>query len=143
MKRVLISGGWDLMHYNHLLTLRHAKTLGDWLSVHVLSDERMREKKGDNRPFMPVIDRMAILWEFRCVDDVFSIPGKDYPLFKAIEKCSPDIVVLNQTEQKDLSKEAVYCDERGIKIVYVERINDGVSTTSLMEKFSRPDKNIS
>ena len=92
MKKVLISGGWDLLHYNHILTLKKAKSFGDYLVVNTMSDERMKLKKGEDRPFYPLRERMMILSELKCVDEVISVPGTEYPLFKAIEQARPDIV---------------------------------------------------
>lgn len=137
MKKVLISGGWDLMHYNHILVLRYAKTFGDYLVVNVMSDERMRAKKGDGRPLVPLQQRMAILSELRCVDEVIGIAGEGYPLFSAIELAKPNIVLINVTENQDVSDEKQFCAERGIELVEIERLNDGVSTTDLIERWRR------
>lgn len=137
MTRVLISGGWDLMHYNHVLILRHAKSLGDWLTVHCVSDERMRLKKGEDRPFMKLRERIEVLEELRCVDEVITVPGDHYPLFDAIDMAKPDIVLINVTENPDISKERAYCAERGIKLVEVERINEGVSTSALLARMKK------
>lgn len=131
--KVLISGGWDLMHYNHIKTLQMVKQLGSYLVVNVLSDERMRAKKGKDRPFIPLRERMAILTELKCVDEVISIPGVEYPLFHAIEQVKPDIVCINIDEQPDIAKEKAYCAASNITLYSIHRIDDGVSTTKLIE----------
>ena len=132
MKKVLISGGWDLLHYNHVLTLKRAKSFGDYLVVNVISDERMKLKKGEGRPFYPLKERMMILNELRCVDEVISIPGTEYPLFRAIEQTRPNIVLINTTENQDISKEKEFCKKLGVQLIEIERIDDGVSTTKLI-----------
>ena len=133
MLKVLISGGWDLMHDNHVQTLRKAKEFGDYLVVNVLSDERMHKKKGIHRPFQPLAERMNVVRELRCVDEVISIPGEKYPLYKAIDAAKPDIVLINIDEQPDISNEENYCRARRIRVIGLHRIDEGVSTTKLVE----------
>lgn len=134
MKKVLISGGWDLMHYNHVKTLQMCKEMGDYLIVNVLSDERMKHKKGENRPLIPLEERMGILRELRCVDEVISIPGKEYPLYKAIAQIEPDIVCINIDEQPDIKNEIAFGKQFGAEVVGIHRIDDSVSTTKLIER---------
>lgn len=134
MKRVLISGGWDLMHYNHVKTLQLAKSFGDHLIVNVLSDARMRAKKGKDRPLIPAKERMGVLLELRCVDEVISVPGEAYPLYQAIDLVKPDIVLINIDEQPDIRKEKAYCDASGVELIGIHRIDNGVSTTKILEK---------
>lgn len=135
MRKVLISGGWDLMHVNHIKTLRAAKAMGDFLVVNVLSDERMKAKKGPNRPITPLAERMEIMRELRCVDQVICIPGDQYPLFKAIDYVQPDIVCINIDEQPNIDVEVAYCKNSKTEVVGIQRIDDGVSTTKLIERF--------
>ena len=134
MTRVLISGGWDLMHYNHVLTLQQAKALGDCLIVHCVSDERMKAKKGQGRPLMTLKERIGVLLELKCVDEVFSIPGEHYPLYDAIDACNPNVVVHNVEENPDVADLQEYCDDRGIKLSLTHRINEGASTSDLLNK---------
>lgn len=135
MKIGFISGGWDLMHYNHVKTLNMVKKQCDKLIVNVLSDERMIKKKGPNRPLIPLKERMYIVSNIRCVDEVMSIPGEDYPIFKAIDQVEPDFIFINIDEQPDISKEVEYCKGKRTKIVPIHRIDDGISTTKLIETF--------
>lgn len=137
MKKILISGGWDLMHDNHVKTLRMVKELGDYLIVNVLSDERMKLKKGPQRPLIPLAERMDILKELRCVDEVISIPGEGYPLYDAIAITQPDIVCVNIDETTDTAHERKYCDIHGIRFIGIHRIDDGVSTTKLIERLKK------
>lgn len=133
MKKGLISGGWDLMHYNHVKTLQMVKAKCDYLIVNVLSDERMKAKKGSDRPLIPLKERMGILKELRSVDEVISIPGEDYPLYKAIDMVKPDFVFINIDEQPDILKEVEYCKGTNTEVVGIHRIDDGISTTKLIK----------
>lgn len=64
----MVSGGFDPLHLGHLIHFQSAKALGDKLVVVIDGDEFLRNKKG--KPFMPVEDRVAIIKELRCVDEV-------------------------------------------------------------------------
>lgn len=136
--RVLISGGWDLMHYNHVKTLQNAKKYGDYLIVNVLTDKRMRFKKGEGRPLIPLKQRMEVLRAMAVVDEVICVDnGKEYPLLKAIDKVKPDIVLINIDEQKDISEEVKHCEESNTRVIGIHRIDNGISTTKLFARFKK------
>ena len=68
MKIVLVSGGFDPIHSGHIQYFAAAKKLGDILVVGVNSDAWLTRKKG--RPFMPAIERTALVEGLRVVDKV-------------------------------------------------------------------------
>ena len=68
MKIVLVTGGFDPVHSGHIAYFKAAKKLGDYLVVGVNSDAWLTRKKG--APFMPVWERVALLQEFKCIDQV-------------------------------------------------------------------------
>lgn len=69
-KIVLANGCFDLFHVGHVRYLAGAKTLGDFLVVGINSDERVRDLKGNGRPFMPENERAEILAALGAVDAV-------------------------------------------------------------------------
>jgi len=74
---VLANGAFDLFHVGHLRYLRGAKELGDILVVAVNDDESVRALKGNNRPVVPLEDRMTIVAAMEPVDYV--VPSPDPP----------------------------------------------------------------
>jgi cytidyltransferase-like protein len=68
MKIVLITGGFDPLHSGHIAYFKAAKKLGDRLIVGVNSDAWLTRKKGS--PFMPVWERVTLIQELKCVDQV-------------------------------------------------------------------------
>ena len=74
-KVVLVTGGFDPLHSGHIAYFKSAKELGDKLVVGLNSDEWLRRKKG--RPFMPFEERMAVVKELSCVDQVISFDDAD------------------------------------------------------------------
>ena len=63
------SGVYDLFHIGHLNVLKRAKSQCDRLIVAVTSDELSLSRKG-KAPIIPLEERMAIISELSCVDEV-------------------------------------------------------------------------
>jgi len=70
--KVFVNGTFDVLHYGHLKLLESARELGDILYVAIDTDERIKEKKGDNRPFHNLIERKEMLESIKYVNKVFS-----------------------------------------------------------------------
>ncbi|MGD0977295.1 MAG: adenylyltransferase/cytidyltransferase family protein [Minisyncoccia bacterium] len=113
-KIVLASGAWDLFHIGHATYLEKAKDLGDILIVGVDSDEKVRTRKGENRPIVPESERMMILAHLRHVDLITlkNIDDKKWQLIKTIR---PDILVISKTTkshtQEEIEAMKEYCGE--------------------------------
>ena len=75
MKIVIVSGGFDPLHSGHIAYFKAARELGDKLVVAVNSDEWLTRKKG--RPFMPFDERVNIIKEMKCVDQVIGFTDTD------------------------------------------------------------------
>jgi cytidyltransferase-like protein len=75
MKVVLVTGGFDPLHSGHIAYFKAAKELGDHLVVGLNSDDWLTRKKG--RPFMPIEERIAIVKELECVDEVITFNDTD------------------------------------------------------------------
>lgn len=82
---VLVTGGFDPIHSGHLLYLRAAKSLGHQLVVGLNSDQWLARKKG--RPFMPMVERQAIISELRVVDGFITFDDSDGTAKNAIKYC--------------------------------------------------------
>ena len=74
MKKIMMTGTFDLFHAGHARILKEARKLGDMLYVGVNSDERVRLKKGNLRPIFPIQQRLEILYWNRNVTEVIPIP---------------------------------------------------------------------
>ena len=68
MKVIIVSGGFDPIHSGHISYLKAAKKLADHLVVAVNSDAWLVKKKG--KAFMPMEERMEIIKNISCVDEV-------------------------------------------------------------------------
>ena len=68
LKVVLTSGSFDLVHLGHVKYLEEAKKQGDVLIVGVDSDEKIRRRKGPDRPMVGQDERTHMLAYQRPVD---------------------------------------------------------------------------
>lgn len=89
MVKVAVSGYFDPLHVGHLNYLRAAKALGDWLVVIVNNTEQTVAKSG--KEFLPLAERVEILKELRCVDEVVVSIDKDRSVCETLKMIGPDI----------------------------------------------------
>ncbi|MCR4285027.1 MAG: adenylyltransferase/cytidyltransferase family protein [archaeon] len=118
MKKEIIiaaSGYFDPIHIGHIEYLKLAKELGDKLVVIVNNDEQAVLKKG--KPFMKLDERMAIIKELRCVDEVFASVDKDSSVINSIKIVRPNIFAKGGDRFEGEIPETLICEEIGCKIV--------------------------
>ena len=69
MKKVFISGCYDILHAGHLQFFKDAKSLGDYLIVSFASDKVLFKHK-KRRPSIPQDHKLAILKSICIIDEV-------------------------------------------------------------------------
>lgn len=95
---VIVSGGFDPIHSGHIALLKGARDiagLDGTVIAGVNSDKWLTDKKG--APFMPLIERKAILAAIRYVDDVQDFDDSDGTannLIKQVRYAYPNDVVI-------------------------------------------------
>ena len=67
IKVVFIGGGFEVIHYGHLYTIKKARALGDALVVSVARDSTIRKRK-NREPLVGEGDRARLLSALRYVD---------------------------------------------------------------------------
>jgi len=92
---VLTSGSFDLIHLGHVKYLEAAKQKGDVLVVGVDSDEKIRRRKGDDRPMVPEMERLELLAFQRPVDLIYK-KQDDEARWALIKAVAPDVLVLTE-----------------------------------------------
>jgi D-glycero-beta-D-manno-heptose 1-phosphate adenylyltransferase len=92
---VLTSGSFDLIHLGHVKYLEAAKQKGDVLVVGVDSDEKIRRRKGEDRPMVPEMERLELLAFQRPVDLIYKKEDGE-ARWALIEAVSPDVLVLTE-----------------------------------------------
>lgn len=113
LKIVLTSGTFDMFHIGHAQYLEKAKQLGDVLIIGVDSDEKVRARKGPERPIVPEGERVLILAHMRHAD-VITLKHASDGSNNLIKIVQPDILVVSKsTKHKDgeVDEKAQYCGQ--------------------------------
>ena len=127
MKIVWTNGCFDVLHRGHFEMLQYAKSLGDLLVVGIDSDEKVKQDKGENRPFNTAEDRKFALESIKHVHKVMIFESKSELEF-ILENLEPDYMVIGSDwKGKEVIGEQ-YCTE----LMFFDRI-DGYSTTNILE----------
>jgi D-beta-D-heptose 7-phosphate kinase / D-beta-D-heptose 1-phosphate adenosyltransferase len=90
--KVWVNGTFDVMHVGHIKLLEHASSLGI-VRVGLDTDERIKEKKGSNRPVNTLQDRIDFMKSIKYVDSVVSF-GSSKELEQRIQEWDADVMVI-------------------------------------------------
>lgn len=94
-KIVLTQGSFDLIHVGHARYCEAAKKHGHILILGVDSDEKIRHRKGPDRPVVPQDERLEMLTYLKAVDLVV-LKNLDEPKWQLIKAVKPDVLVATQ-----------------------------------------------
>lgn len=97
---VLTSGTFDLLHVGHAKYLEEAKKYGDVLIVGVDSDEKVRARKGPDRPVVPEGERVRMLTHLRSVD-IITLKDPNDPHWDLIKRIEPDTLIVTKETYDD------------------------------------------
>lgn len=123
--KVWVNGTFDVLHLGHIRLLEFAKSFGE-VMVGLDTDERIKEKKGDNRPYNNLPDRVEMISSIKYVDSVTSF-GSDKELEIRIKEYRPDIMVIGSEYKTKKIIGAEYIP----KIYFFDRV-EGKSTTNIL-----------
>lgn len=135
MKKVFVSGCYDLLHSGHVEFFRRAAEYGD-LYVGIGSDETIMHYK-NHRTLYNEQERLFMVKSIRYVKDAFINAGDGIMDFvPTVEMLKPDILVVNRDGDTELKRK--FCEEHGIEYVVLKRTpHEGLeahSSTSLKEQ---------
>ena len=114
-KIVVISGGFDPLHFGHLKLIKAASKLGKLLVV-VNNDAFLRRKKGF--VFMPIKDRLQLISAIKYVDKAIRCIDKDNTVCKTLAKINPDIFCNGGDRFLDDIPEKKICEKLGIEMKF-------------------------
>lgn len=111
-KIVLTQGTFDFIHIGHFLYLEKAKAHGDVLIVGVDSDEKVKKRKGPDRPIVNEKERIQMLAHVRHVDLVV-LKTLSMPHWALIKTVRPDTLVATEGtyDKKQLADLKKYCGQ--------------------------------
>lgn len=126
MKKVWINGCFDVLHHAHFKMIEHASTFGDLLVVGIDSDKRVKELKGDGRPFHNENERKYNLEQIKGVSKVV-IFDSSIILEEMIKSYQPDVFVIGS----DYKNKPIVGEQYAKSIVYFNRM-ENFSTTKIL-----------
>lgn len=127
----LTSGCFDLIHYGHLHYLERCRTLCDKLIVGVDSDEMVKRAKGPQRPFIPELERLALINSIAVVDAAFLLRSLDELHAMTVQFGVKK--VFKHQGFRDL-KNVVGVTGTGAELVIVDDVAGLVSTTEIVKR---------
>lgn len=142
MKKVFVSGCYDILHAGHIQFFQDARALGDHLTVcFAREDVLLLAKK--RKPSMPDDNKKVVIGSIRYVDEVVSSSDLDptFDFVQHIEKIKPAILAVTEDDKAKDRKKA-FCEERGIEFVVIPKRNfqTQVSTTIIRENIAKASK---
>lgn len=125
MNKVFVNGTFDILHIGHIQMLNFAKSQGDYLTVGIDCDERIKMLKGDSRPINSESERKFLLENLKAVDNVIVFKSDD-ELIDLVK--THDIMV----KGSDYIGKTIIGESVCKKLIFFERI-DGYSTTEKIQ----------
>jgi len=126
MKKVWINGCFDVLHDGHFKLIDYAKSLGD-LMIGIDSDERIKQMKGEGRPFHSEGQRVYNLLQIRDVDKIVVFDSDD-SLRNHLQTYEPDIFVIGS----DYIDKPIIGGEFAKEIKFFQRV-DNLSTSKILK----------
>ena len=122
--KVWVNGTFDILHNGHLKLINFAASHGK-LIIGIDSDKRVKEKKGDGRPYHNQFERMYNLMSLKNVYDVI-VFDSDEELINIIKRNKPDYLIIGS----DYKNKKILGSEHVNEIVFFERTEH--STTKII-----------
>jgi cytidyltransferase-like protein len=139
-KVVLTGGAYDLLHKGHIVTLKEAKSLGDFLVVVVARDITVNRRK--RTPIHSEEDRRYLLNELDIVDA--AVLGDEVDHMRVVRRIKPDFVAIgaDQDHIVDVLKEQI--TDAGMENTKIVRLNadyEGLATSKVIEEIKNREWN--
>ncbi len=128
---VMTNGCFDLLHAGHVGYLEKAREQGDRLIVAVNDDASVARLKGEQRPIVPLVQRMTVLAALRSVDWV--VPFSEETPERLICEIVPDVLIKGGDYQIEQIA-GHQCVQANGGEVQVLHFAEGCSTSAIVER---------
>lgn len=124
MKKVLVGGCFDFIHFGHITFLKEAKKHGDYLVVALESDENVKKSKGITRPIHVQKQRREMLESLTFVDEVISLDpmASDEDYFDLVARVRPTVIAITEGDIIAAKKEK-QAKKIGAQLVVIPKIH--------------------
>jgi D-beta-D-heptose 7-phosphate kinase/D-beta-D-heptose 1-phosphate adenosyltransferase len=126
MRKVWLNGCFDVLHHAHFKMIEFASTFGDIIVIGIDSDRRVKELKGEDRPFHSEQERKYNLEQIKGVGKVVIFDSSEL-LEELIKTYEPDVFVIGS----DYKNKPIVGEQYAKSIVYFNRMED-FSTTKIL-----------
>lgn len=144
IKKVFVSGCYDILHGGHIEFFNQAKSLGDYLIVCFASDQTLELYK-HKKSSMPEAHKKKVLESLRMVDEVvmgdyLEDVGLDFK--QHFLKIKPDILVVTDDDKFGEQKIAL-CESIGAQYIVLPKNLDfeKTSTSEIINNIKKQVKN--
>ena len=121
-----MNGCFDVLHHAHFKMIEFASTFGDLVVIGIDSDKRVKELKGDDRPFHSEDERKYNLERIKGVSKVVIFDSSQL-LEELIKTYEPDVFVIGS----DYKDKPIIGEQYAKSIVFFNRM-DNFSTTKIL-----------
>lgn len=125
MKKVWINGCFDVLHYGHFKLIEYAKSFGE-VKIGIDSDKRVKELKGNDRPFHTQEQRLFNLIQLKDINNIV-IFDSNKELSELIKEYNPDYFVIGE----EYKNKTIIGGKHAKEIIYFPKV-EGFSTTKLL-----------
>lgn len=137
----LVTGVFDILHFEHIEFLSFAKKKVDILIVGLESDENVKLFKGKGRPIFKFKERAAVLSSLEFVDFIFKVPDikkdKTMPDFykEVVGRVNPDILFSAVRADDSWKQKKKKAEELGIRFISYDK-KPTVSSSKIISMIS-------
>ena len=131
--KIWVNGSFDILHIGHIKLLEEASKYGE-VRVGIDSDRRIKEFKGESRPFNSLEKRKEFLESIKYVKDVVSFDSNE-ELINCIKNYEPDIMVIGD----DYKYKPIIGVEFIGKVLFFDKIKN-ISTSSILSHEKKLNK---
>jgi len=133
MKKVLVTGTFDIIHPGHIKALQQAKRHGDLLFVVIARDKNVKKVKG-YEPYFSAIERVENLKKLGIANRV--LLGNRGDKLKVVEAIQPDVLCLGHDQMAFTEQLASKLARRGLnpKIIRLKQFNQESYHTSELHR---------
>ncbi|GHU49271.1 hypothetical protein FACS189459_0340 [Bacilli bacterium] len=137
MKKVFITGIYDIIHYGHISFMKECAKYGD-LYVGICNDKYAKKIK--RQPITPQEQRLYIVKNIKPVKDAFIIENINDSyidgFIDAIKSIKPDIFIMNNDSNAvELIKQI--CKKLNIEFILKDRKNNEISTSKIIKNIKK------
>ena len=137
MKKVFVSGAFNVLHAGHIRFFEDARKLGDYLIVSYPPADLLW-KLYDKKSVLDDSDKKAVISALSMVDEVIESTDDDVALSfrSAAQACSPQVLAVT-TDDVHIEAKRRFCKEQGIEFVVLEKSQPQEGQTTSTQVLSR------